>query len=94
VLQQVLDWLAADDLAAATDLVCTIAARHPDRLDQYAAALIRAGRDPTPLSVARLAGGRRRLAGERGAGATSDLAGGRTQRAGPAQRSAGPGGPL
>ena len=49
VLQQFLDWLAAQDLEAAADLVCTITERHPHRLEPYSAALLRAAPDPTKL---------------------------------------------
>ncbi len=49
VLQQLLDWLAMEDLPAATDLVVSIAAEHPESLGRYAAVLLHAARDPTPL---------------------------------------------
>jgi len=52
VLQQFLDWLAREDLDAAVDLVCTIAERYPERLEAYAASLLRAASNPTPLLAA------------------------------------------
>jgi len=52
VLQQFLDWMAAQDLSAAVELSIGTAEKHPMRAAQLASALLHAAIDPTPLIAA------------------------------------------